>query len=163
MAKVTAKIDLERGCLTFNFQDGTVTVYELDDLSTPIIRRMALHGFKPKMVDSYAGDTGNAKTRVAALWQRLLDEEWNVRGESQPRVTILIRALILIDPELDESKLRESLAEMPDDERKSIETAPRVVAAIAKIKAIDATERLKKAEEAAEAEDEPIDVMALIG
>lgn len=149
----------EAGTVTWTFDDGTQTVFELAKCSADIQKRLALHGASQKGGDSYAGagqesdPLAYAKAAVADVITQLYNGDWRAtsagpRGPSDLALAVS-RAL--------GNTVEEAVAmldELDDDGKKALRGKPKVKAQLAAIKAqkaVAAAEKAAKAAEAAEA------------
>lgn len=158
MPKKTAK----DGTVTIAFDDGVSESFSLSELSDDMKQTLALHGLSQKLGDCYAGPEKKpiAFDLVMGVWENLTEGNWTLRGESAPRTTILVRALLAIDPTLDEKELTKKVSELDKKAKTAIERDPVVAEKVARIKSEDAIARLEKAKEAAAGET--IDIMELL-
>ena len=157
------KVNRETGLLRICFNDGMVELFNPTSLPETQQRNLMLIGLSNVLRDTWAGkaDTEAAYDNCMGRWEALTEDRWTQRGVNTPRTSILLRALLMIDPSLDESELRKSLQEMDKAKRKTIEGNVKVADYMAKVKAIDATKRAEAAALKA-ADAEPIDVASLI-
>lgn len=158
---VKKTVDVEAQTITFAFDDGgEEAVLDIGKLPEHIKLHLMMHGASQKHGDSYAGNKDKARELVEGVYASLVNGEWSVRGEGGPRVTQLARAVAQVTGKpLDE--IVEKLAELEKDDRKRLQATPAIAAALAEIKAKDAAEALKKAQEAvAEAGDSGADAVA---
>lgn len=160
MPKKTASVEAMVVTITFNC--GTKEEFPLSDLPDEMIPVLALHGLGQKLVDSYAGQADAGFDIAMGVWENLVKNTWTLKGEGVPRITILVRALLRIDPELIENELTVTITGMDKERKKKLEANPAVREAVAAIKAEDAETRLKNAREKAESAD-PIDLEELLG
>ena len=139
VASVT--VDTEAGMLSFNFTHGVSLTVSLDDLSSDIRRRLAIHGLEQKIRDSYAG--ASSPDEAYGLASKVLDAlragNWTVRGtaaEPRPDSTdLLARAVCAaaaaagrtLDPSAVKAKIqsldRSALAKLRSDPRVAAELA----------------------------------------
>jgi hypothetical protein len=160
MTKVATNVELGR--LTFVFNDGSEETFLLSDLSEKMHARLSLHGLTQKLRDSYASRPAEAYEQVMGVWESLLGDNWTRRGEAVSRVTVLVRAILRINPDLEESAVSEKVKALSKADRKTLEAEPSVAAAMAEIKAEDAAARAEAAKKKA-GDAKPIDIGALLG
>jgi hypothetical protein len=159
-------VNVEAQSVTITFEDGSELVMSLSELESDIITQLALHGLSQKGGDSYAGDKDRAQELASAVWDNLKAGNWSVRGEGGPRVTQLVRALVMklaaAGKEITEADAAAKVAELDDDSKKALQAA--LAPELAQVKAADAAAAAERAKKKAEStEDTGIDVAALLG
>lgn len=154
-------IDLEKKTVTFKFFDRSKPVgadgkrpylpsplvIEYLKYPTKIRENNEAMGVAQKIGDSYAdSDDGTPYENALAMHQQLMDGVWAQRGGGGERLSLLIRALVEVTKQPEET-VRTYLEGLTAEQRKSLPDDPQVAPVMARIKADDAT---KKAAEAAE-------------
>jgi hypothetical protein len=155
------KTDVENQTLTFTFADTPATVLTLDlnQLSEGLIKRLALHGAKQKIGDSYAGVKGDVKAAIenaSRVLEAFLAGEFGVeRGEGES-ASLLEQAYFEVirdgipgqrepKPEVTQAETTALLKTKSDDAKKAIRALPAVVEAIGRIQLARANEKAKAA------------------
>lgn len=142
MAKKTT--DVESKTVTFDFGDGRVETFQLDNVSETMLIQLALHGASQKIGDSYASaKSATAETDVDPNdWSQaqangvigqLADDDWSVRQPGSASVTDLATALAEAAPCTVEEAI-ERLADSDKDDKAALRKHPDVAAVLARIK-----------------------------
>jgi len=158
-------IDIEAQTVSLTFENGNTLICALADLSPETVVQLALHGLSQKEGDSYAGNKDQAEVLAGNVWDNLTDGNWSVRGEGGPRVTQLVRALVMRlaaeGKEITESDAATKVAEFDDDKKKALTAA--LTAELAQIKSADAQRAAEAAKKKAdEAPSSDLDLSALL-
>jgi hypothetical protein len=139
-AKLVEKVaDVERGRVTFKFEDGEEAVFEVSRVDDAISSRLMLHGASQKIGDSYAGagddeiadPLGYAKERVRDTIAQLYAGDW--RTAATGTGGILAEAMAAVSGKSRE-ECAEALAGMSDDEKKDLRKKKKIAAALGRIK-----------------------------
>lgn len=127
------------------FADGHQIKLAHDVVSASIRIAATMHGLKQKLCDAAAisrdATTGKPATiatkraAVMAVYERLLAGEWNAKREGGGAGSLLLRALMRMQPEKSADTLRAWLDAKTDAERAALRLNPRVVKVIAQIQA----------------------------
>ncbi len=158
-------IDIEEQTVSLTFENGNTLICALADLSPETVVQLALHGLSQKEGDSYAGNKDQAEVLAGNVWDNLTAGNWSVRGEGGPRVTQLVRALVMklaaAGKEITEADAATKVADFDDDKKKALTAA--LTAELAEIKAGDAQKAAEAAKKkAAEATPSDLDISALL-
>ncbi|RMH12687.1 MAG: hypothetical protein D6698_15020 [Gammaproteobacteria bacterium] len=139
MARIAKKTDLGESGVAIAFGEegaaGKLTA-DLSEVSDDIRLKLALHGLKQKLGDSYAGEKDPAAAFKAAseVWERLKAGEWSsARSGSGGRVGQLAQALARATG----VSLEEAIAKVESlskEERAELRKHPRVQKALLEIK-----------------------------
>lgn len=138
-------VDTTAKTVTFQIDDDTSEIFQLDNVSPEMVIQLALHGASQKIGDSYAGAaaaTENSdmtvadyvKSQVAGGIEQLYNDDWSIRtgGSAGPRVTDLARALAELY-NVTEAEAAEKVAEMDSDQKKAVRKHPAVLPIIERI------------------------------
>lgn len=150
IAKVTFPDDSEtQAQWTFKDQANAVVV-DLKEFSSEMIRKLARHGLKQKLADSYAGAKGDVKVALESFNETLSNLKqgiWATRvaGEGGAKVTQLVEALVRVSGKsVDDCKaVISKLGEQDEADEGSRVSAlrkhPKIALALAQIKVERAT------------------------
>lgn len=157
--KLEKSIDVENGVLSLGFPSGESMEVKMSDFPEEIVHQLALHGLSQKATDATAGkDAEESEERVRGVISALQAGDWTVRGAGtggggSTRTTLLVEAVARIKGiEIDAAK--EAVAGLDDEQKKALQKAPSVKAAILTIK----QERLA-AQSEAETDDSALDLV----
>lgn len=132
--------------LTLTFSNGQRLSILAGQLTDELKMEALVHGLKQKLVDAAAisrsAETGRSATvedkysAVKVVYDRLLNGAWNAprEGSAGPG-TFLLRALCRVYPKKTADELREWLAAKSEAEQTALAANPKILAAIAEIKA----------------------------
>ena len=131
----TVTTDVESGTVTLTWADGEKTQAKLGELPEHIVRRLALHGLKQKLVDAHAGvrDVADARAATVAVLETLRAGDWSKRPDAGVG-GLLVEAVARATGRTAEA-VRERLAAMDDAQRRALAKHPAVAAAMAAIRA----------------------------
>lgn len=149
--KIEKTIDAEQGTVTVGFASGSTTTISMRDLPKNIVAQLALHGLSQKVTDAGAGKTPEeTEEHVMKVVESLKAGNWTVRGEGgsggTSRVTQLVRAVARLKG-IDLAEAKAKVSALTDEEKKSLQAAPAVQAAILEIKAEDLAAKKEKGSE----------------
>lgn len=152
-----AEKDYDEESKTFSivFADGAKADVELESLPSNIVTLLALHGLSQKLGDSYAsvkGDVAAAKTKFEAVLTQLQSGEWKKAresGEGGAKVTELAEAIAQFKGAALE-KANAVVAKASPEQIKQWRANAKIKAIIAQIRAKKAAERAAKADQQAE-------------
>lgn len=133
--KATTKTD--NNGVVWTFHNGQQFVAELVSLSEDMIRKLAIHGMKQKLSDSYAGkevSVSQAFSNVRSVFDMLKDDEWT---SGVTRTSILARAISRLTSRAIEDCI-ETLANLDKEELAELRKSPKVRSMIAEIQLDDA-------------------------
>jgi hypothetical protein len=142
------ELDTERGVAVFNWENGEIDEYALDDLPRATVNALALGdktGLKPTLVDSYSSATekgweiSDCRDAVRERWETILSGDWTARDLANETVRAIsaVHGVTL--------KMASDAWKKADEATKTkIKKEPKIIAAIAR-------EKLEKAEKRAEA------------
>ena len=135
-AKVATKSVLpEDAGVAFDFADGQRLELPFSVLSTEIIAKLAIHGAKQKVGDSYSGESDPAAARALAtkVVEQLQKGEWGATREGGGgRISDIAQALARITGQAVEACVAK-LAEMDTKAKKDLRAHPKVKTALAQI------------------------------
>lgn len=157
--KLEKTIDVEAGTLTVGFASGSSMTVKMSDFPEEIVHQLAFHGLSQKATDATAGkDAEASEEHVKAVIEALQAGNWTVRGSgssggSVGRVTLLAEAVARLKG-ITVAEAQAKIADLEDDQKKALQKAPSVQAAILEIK----SERLAKSEQE-EGSDDALDMV----
>lgn len=164
----------ETGSVSVSVKGSDTLSVALSELSSAIVARLALHGLKQKLVDSYSGakkavEDGEYDSReeyaaeqVARIINQLKAGEWSAKreGTGGPRTTLLAQAAAeVLGITVEEATAK--LSAMDDETKKKISKAPKVALVLARLR--KEAEARREAKLKAEAEGSTDNVAALFG
>lgn len=132
MAKVCKKSVLDNG-VKFAFTDGQEMTCSLTDLPDDIVHKLAIHGLSQKVGDSYASaETVSLAFQAArATWGNLTAGVWAAKSQSGGMLAEVLCRMTGASPE----HIATKLGAMSEDELKVLKKSPKVVAALAELRA----------------------------
>lgn len=142
----------EVGKVTFKLGNGSSLVCEWEKLPADMQMRLGYHGLSQKIGDSAANcskakDFATAYDNMQGLWESLLQNAWNVKGDGTSTAD-LAKALSTLKKCTVEAA-EAAIAKMDDEQLAKVKAHPQVKVKLAEIRA----ERAKAAAKAAKAEE----------
>lgn len=150
--------------VSFDFENGKVSVFDLSKVSPEILNRLALHGASQKIGDSYAGagdesdPVAYAEAAANDVIAQLYAGDWRVTATGGPRVSDLAQAISQLSGQTVEA-VTAGLNKATDEAKKKLRKQPKIAAQLAQIKATNAAARAAKLAEAAGKVDESADAV----
>lgn len=149
-------IDLEAQTVTFDFENGETTTFDLSKVSSEIVTRLALHGASQKIGDSYANTKkavegtdiseqeyayGEATATIAQLYAG----DFNVRTAGVGVVSDLAIAVAEVSGKT-VNEVVGMLADATKEQKKALRAHPAIKAVLERIKLEKQTRRAAAAE-----------------
>jgi len=133
MRNSKCKVTTTRDSVLIEWKDGVTSSADIDDMEASMIRQLAIHGLKQKLVDSHASlpQISVARAAAEATFAHLQKGEWTAKGG---RSTKLAEAVAHMQG-LEVTDVIIALGKLTKDQRKAVAADPRVKLAIAELDA----------------------------
>ena len=140
-------VSVEKQTVTFDFGDGRVETFTLNEMSDEMKIQLALHGASQKIGDSYASAKSQtedteidpadwSQQQSAGVIKQLLADDWTVRTPGSAAVSDLMAAF-------EEVTGKELTPDLGKDDKASLRKHPEIAAVLARLKSERADAKAK--------------------
>lgn len=162
-AKFKKVVDFEKGTADITVLDSGDTLHAtMAELSEDMIRNCVVYCLNDRLPGAVSGSKVTPIAAMSAMWENMKAGIWSKKGEGVHRITLLVEALMSVtgqpqeevEKKLDDLKTADEANGTKDVA--ALKSHPDIEAAIGKINAARASDRAKRAKEAAKGNETPL-------